>query len=484
MSKGVRRASQRSHLGGHKLAWGKGAAAPSNCYKQAPYWTYGSALAVSRLLTKRKVQWGCGNIEKCVVQLASDRDSYEAFQQELLGSQGDYEEARIGMGVVDYHMQQISNASSPKACLIKAKSLTRTMRNKVVAHDRVKEIEAPTPVPPTAGVDSLRSSDPSKDRCRTSHRCKSISEAVDRWGIGNEEGALVPERAKGRERTERGGRATPEQAARYVHSAALPPLTTNRSDQWYWPKEKRFFTVEEAARGCYVSEDSLLHAALGEGGGLSATEAISALGNGVHGAPFQHILKGALEDIENDGQTLTYGSGFTGIDTGAAAFDEVMKGRGQAWEYRYAAESESRLHAPLVKAWGQRGLSLEHVLSDVREMCQARLPRVDVLVLTMCCRAFSPRNHRPSRAGQAKSLADLHSAVRHARKTRPKRIILENVPTKTVTTAINTILGKAREYTWERSTLCPYKHFGFPSRRLRRYWVGRLKVVRRHRRHK
>ena len=62
--------------------------------------------------------------------------------------------------------------------------------------------------------------------------------------------------------------------------------------------------------------------------------------------------------LANDGQTLTYGSGFTGIDTGAAAFDEVMKGRGQAWEYRYAAESESRLHAPLVKAWGQRGLSL------------------------------------------------------------------------------------------------------------------------------
>ena len=481
MSKGIRRASQRSHLGGHKLAWGQGAAAPSSCYRQAPYWTYGSALAVSRLLTRCKEQWGCNSIEKCVVQLASSRDCYEAFRRELPGSSCENEEARIGMEIIDYHLQQITMASSPSARLTKAKSLTRTMRNKVVSHDQVKEVEAPAPVPPTSNVNSLRSIDPTKDRCRNSSRCKSISEAVDRWGIGNQVGAIVPERAKGRERNERGGHATPEQATGYVHTVALPPLTTNRSDHWYWPQDKRFFTVEEAARGCYIADDSPLHSALEEGGGLSATEAISALGNGVHGAPFQHILKSALDDIPNEGQTLTYGSGFTGIDTGAAAFDAVMKERGQAWKYCYAAENESRLHTPLVKAWGQRGLSREYVLSDVREMYQAQLPTVDVLVLTMCCRAFSPRNHMPNRADQARSLAELHNAIRHARQTRPKRILLENVPTKTVTTAINTIIGKAREYSWERSTLCPYKHFGFPNRRLRRYWVGRLKIGKRRR---
>ena len=87
----------------------------------------------------------------------------------------------------------------------------------------------------------------------------------------------------------------------------------------------------------------------------------------------------------------------------------------------------------------------------------------------------------PNRADQARSLAELHNAIRHARQTRPKRILLENVPTKTVTTAINTIIGKAREYSWERSTLCPFKHFGFPNRRLRRYWVGRLKIGKRRR---
>ena len=476
MSKGVRRASQRSHLGGHKPVRGQDSPAPNSSYRQAPYWTYGSALAVSRLLTQCKVRWGCSTVEKCVVELASSTECYQSFQQGLLENSSNQEEAGLGMEVVNYHIQQISKAGSRKAQLSKAKSLTRTMRNKVVAHDRVKEVEAPAPVPPKADVNSLRSSDPSKDRCRPSQKSKSISKAVDRWGIGHEEGAIVPERAKGRERTERNGHATKDQAAKYVHSAALPPLTTNKSDHWYWPNEKRFFSVEEAARGCNIADDSPLHAALAEGGGLTVTEAVSALGNGVHGAPFQHVLKTALEDIANDGKILTYGSGFTGVDTGAAAFDEVMKERGQPWEYSYAAESEERLHPPLVKAWGRRGLSLGHILSDVRTMYQAHLPRVDVLVLTMCCRPFSPRNHRPKRGEQAKSLAELHSAIRHARKTRPRRIILENVPTKTVTTAINTIIGKAREYSWERSKLCPYKHFGFPSRRLRHYWVGRLTV--------
>ena len=472
MPKCVRRASQRSHLGGHKQA------APYRSYKQAPYWTYGSALAVSRALELSKVKAGCRSVEECVVRLALNKATFKAFLRDLQGLCEDQEEANIGVEVVNYHLERIIEKSDYRARLVGAKSLTRTMRNKSVAHDRVKEGEAPAPVPLSAGVSSLLSSDPSNERCRNSDRCRNISMALDRWGIGDAEGAIVPERAMGRERMERGGNATPAQAAGYVHYVALPPLTTNKSDHWYWPKYKRFFTVEEAARGCYVADHSPLHAALGEGGGLSATEAISALGNGVHGAPFQYILKEAVKDLRKNDEALTYGSGFTGIDTGAAAFDEVMRERGQSWVYCYAAETEQRLHAPLVKAWGQRGLALEHVLNDVREMYDSRLPHVDILVLTMCCRAFSPRNHKRSRTEQAKSLAELHGAIRHALKTRPKRIILENLTTKTVTTAINTILGAVKEYVWERWALCPYKHFGLPSRRLRHYWVGRLRSKR------
>ena len=44
----AQRASQRSHLGGHK---GSGPYAQA---KQAPYWTYGSALAFDRLITKER----------------------------------------------------------------------------------------------------------------------------------------------------------------------------------------------------------------------------------------------------------------------------------------------------------------------------------------------------------------------------------------------------------------------------------------------
>ena len=190
----------------------------------------------------------------------------------------------------------------------------------------------------------------------------------------------------------------------------------------------------------------------------------------------QYVINKAIEGMPASEGPFTYASGFTGIDTAAAAFEEVARSRDLEWSYKYAAESEECLHAPLLAAWGRRGLTKANILGDVRQLSEAALPRVDLLVLTPCCRAFSPRNHKRKRRDQAKTLAELHAALKHARARRPGRIIIENVPSRAVTTAINAIAGDLREYEWSKITLCPYEHFGLPSRRKRRYWIGVLKA--------
>ena len=62
----------------------------------------------------------------------------------------------------------------PKARLVAAKSLLRSIGRKSVPQDRVATLETPPPVEPTTDVSSYKSVDPSHDRARDSRKCKSI----------------------------------------------------------------------------------------------------------------------------------------------------------------------------------------------------------------------------------------------------------------------------------------------------------------------
>ena len=73
-------------------------------------------------------------------------------------------------------------------------------------------------------------------------------------------------------------------------------------------------------------------------------------------------------------------------------------------------------------------------------------------------------------------LADFHLALKYVRLHKPARVIVENVTSTCVVAGIGTILGSLADYDFVRYELCPYVHFGIPTRRLRSYWVGKRRV--------
>ena len=56
-------------------------------------------------------------------------------------------------------------------------------------------------------------------------------------------------------------------------------------------------------------------------------------------------------------------------------------------------------------------------------------------------------------------------------------MIIENVTSPCVVAGVGTIVGALKDYDFIRYELCPFVHFGIPTRRLRSYWVGALRVV-------
>ena len=50
-------------------------------------------------------------------------------------------------------------------------------------------------------------------------------------------------------------------------------------------------------------------------------------------------------------------------------------------------------------------------------------------------------------------------------------------PQRAVVTGIGTILGMLADYDFVRHELCPFRHFGIPTRRLRSYWIGSRRIV-------
>ena len=63
--------------------------------------------------------------------------------------------------------------------------------------------------------------------------------------------------------------------------------------------------------------------------------------------------------------------------------------------------------------------------------------------------------------------------MNYVRNLKPDRVIIENVTAPCVVTGIGTILGMLTDYDFVRHELCPFLHFGIPTRRLRSYWIGR-----------
>ena len=213
-----------------------------------------------------------------------------------------------------------------------------------------------------------------------------------------------------------------------------------------------------------------LRVALGADGGLTASQAIQALGRGVHVEVAELVLRSALGGWS--GGRFSYGSLFSGIDCVAAAVDVWTGGE---FDYRFAAEARPGLRGALAVAWASRGLRPEWVLDDATAPRVAGLPAVDLLAVTPECAAFSRRNRARTREGAAAAMEPLHLALRYVRVARPRAVLVEMVDEEVAVTPISAMLGGIAGYEWVRMAVCPWEHLGRPVRRPRSFWVGRRK---------
>ena len=82
------------------------------------------------------------------------------------------------------------------------------------------------------------------------------------------------------------------------------------------------------------------------------------------------VLERALRDpldeediIKTEGEVLTYGSAWSGVDTVAEALTQVMW-LDQRWRYVFASEKAADSRKVLLATWGARGLRKERVHKD------------------------------------------------------------------------------------------------------------------------
>ena len=267
------------------------------------------------------------------------------------------------------------------------------------------------------------------------------------------------------------GRSPTDFAPRLVNNESLPTLTTNAYDHWMWA-DGQYFSVEETARACGVPDGSPLHRALAH---LTPIQAVSALGDGVHVTVAEYIVAKALAGLPpvSSSCPIRYGSALSGIDGLAAALHSASGGQ---LDYLFAAECRQVTRSALLDAWAGHGLREASTLDDARLLGGAGLPHVTLFSCTPPCKPFSKGNEAWTHRARAEALADFHLAINYVRHLRPDRVIVENVTSPCVVAGIGTILGALTGYDFARYELCPFLHFGIPTRRLRSYWVGRRRA--------
>ena len=460
-----RRATLRNHLGG-RAPGGTGEAG-----RTAPRWSNCAASAVRRVIDG----WPHGQHWNNLVELTNSQPAWDRMETELAALLPDSHHYRNALEVLLYFRDKMQTLDTTQDKSCACKSFTRTLNKKGRALGRVEEAPAPPVAAPQGTVDDWRSADPAKDRRRDSSKCQVTQRDVLTWDISRCAGALAPQRARRRMKVEcphADGRQTRDFARRLVNNESLATLTTNSYDHWMWA-DGEHLSVEEASRACGVPDCSPLHQALNS---LTPIQAVNALGDGLHITVARYIVEDALHGLPQPSAAnpVTYGSAFSGIDGFAAALHAASAG---SMRHAFAAEQHPRTRSALLTAWEPLGLTEASAHTDARRLGSADLPRVDLFSCTPPCKPFSKGNEAWTHQARAEVLADLHTSLHYVRTHRPARVVIENVTSPCVVAGIGTIVGALKGYDFVRHELCPFVHFGIPTRRLRSYWVGRLRAA-------
>ena len=208
---------------------------------------------------------------------------------------------------------------------------------------------------------------------------------------------------------------------------------------------------------------------------LSTVEALCVLGSAVHRVSGRCALRRLLSrrSASRLGRPVTYASAFSGVDTVAAALDDILGAEG--WRHEFLAEINPKVRAAATAAWTTRGLDPGRAHHDARDLGGEAW--VELFGLTGECVEFSPKQHSPSSVRRARALRDINLALDYVRKHKPHLVLIENVDTDAVTIPLSGVLGEMPEYEWERLPICPHRHLGWPVRRWRSFWLGCLRGI-------
>ena len=180
-------------------------------------------------------------------------------------------------------------------------------------------------------------------------------------------------------------------------------------------------TVPDAATAGGVPAESPLRDALTDAAAASPVQAVTALGEAVHGAALEAIIGRLREENRWPRGPVTYGSAYSGVDVAAAI---VHRAAADGFEYAFASEPAGCRRRVLTRAWGAYGLSEDRLYADAGSHAARNEVRVDVYVITPTCQAFSRRNHDRQQETQGRALAGVYAALAYVRHAGPGVVVL------------------------------------------------------------
>ena len=448
--------------------------------RQAPQWSAIAAVALERAIDVAR-----GSSGKFAFIAAASADPQGQALRELsaeLGRQLAHEHHRqVAAAVLAWHVDIVRRRAPGVDKRAALKCFFAAMQRATAGYRNVPTVVLPQ-VSQRRGLADLLPCPWPEDRRRDLDESEAVAELVAQWGPRpSVPTVFVPQRAAARIQDERGGEPDPAFIAGVVFTSRLPALTANPSDHYVSWDRWQWWSVGELAlaMGVLMGDPQApppLWAALAPAGGLTPSQAGRALGNGVHGATARFMLRRLLQGGEAAGGGtwdapggVSYGSAYSGIDTVAAAMDDIFGEAG--WTYEFAAESGEKLRKALHAAWGLRGLRWHRIHADVGEL--AGEVYVDVFVITPECVNFSGRNRTASLEKQAESLRETSVALEYVRRRRPRFVLVENVDEPSVVTPLSAVLGDMRAlgYVVERVPFCPRVHAGETASRWRSVWL-------------
>lgn len=419
-------------------------------------------------------------------EIAADKAAFKRWQAELQRQRVPISARRLALLVVEHYTSQLSAAATAGDRVQQSRRQLAALLQRAAPPDNVTVVELP--LAPSSGRTLAEFLSPAgAQQRRRDPDLGSVAAMIAGWHI-NDPGVpavICPETARERIADERGGWPDPAFVPGLIHTRVMPTFVSNPSHHPWWFQEERWFSNSEAAAAMGFGESSSAQRCIGEAGGLTARQALMALGNSGHVPAgrlmwhrgFSRLRAGAKQRLAraraSEGGVKLASLYAGGVDFLAAGLEEATEG---GMTYALAAEAEPRLQTALLAGWQARGLEEASVFDDAASLDEDTTPDFDVAALSPECCELAQQNRLRQGARAAAGLANFTRALKFVVSKAPLVIIVENVDSPEANVAISGVVGVHDGYEWERVPCCPWKHLGWPMRRPRSFWIGTIKA--------